>query len=66
MWGRVTFVTRHTLAAVQSSSMEAFFRRRDSRRHSMGTSSPSLLRNLKQWRRSCGTEDTNHCEVFSA
>jgi hypothetical protein len=42
------FATRQTLAAAQSSSMDAFLRRRYSRRASSATSMPILLRNLKQ------------------
>src|SRR5882762_600944 len=44
----MTLVTRQTLAAAQSSSIVAFFVRRDSRRASMATSRPILFRNLKQ------------------
>src|ERR1700691_3587992 len=42
------FATRQTLAAAHSSSIEAFLRRRHSRRASRATSVPILLRNLKQ------------------
>jgi len=48
MYGRMTFATRQTFAAFQSSSMLAFLRLRVSRRASSATSRPSLFLYLKQ------------------
>ncbi len=48
IYGRMTLDIRQTLAASHRSSIVAFFSRQQSRSASMATSSPILLRNLKQ------------------
>lgn len=47
-YGRMTFSMRQAVAAAASSSMVNFFSRHPSRRASMATSRPTLLRYLKQ------------------